>query len=111
MEYDCKKPLGEHLEEYMDSDLSKICSGHWDLWFANKIQQHYQICLQKRQGAEYGMHMIKGLAILCFMIWIHIKQMKQSDYLKIIKPEELSRYIGILPTVNIRWLVFFLRKF
>ena len=26
MEYDCKKPLGEHLEEYMDSDLSKICS-------------------------------------------------------------------------------------
>ena len=26
MKYDCKKPLGEHLEEYMDSDLSKICS-------------------------------------------------------------------------------------
>ena len=86
----------------------KVNSGHWDLWSANKIQQHYQICLQKRQGAEYGMHMIKGLTILCFMIWIHIKQMKQSDYLKIIKPEELSRYIGILPTVNIRWLVNFI---
>jgi hypothetical protein len=25
MEYDCTKPLGEHLEEYMDSDLAKIC--------------------------------------------------------------------------------------
>ena len=89
MEYDCKKPLGEHLEEYMDSDLSKICS----------------------ELAIRGMHMIKGLTILCFMIWIHIKQMKQSDYLKIIKPEELSRYIGILPTVNIRWLVFFCVNF
>lgn len=25
MEYDCTKPLGKHLEEYMDPDLSKIC--------------------------------------------------------------------------------------
>nr|DAG33719.1 MAG TPA: hypothetical protein [Caudoviricetes sp.] len=68
------------MELYM-----KVNSEHWDLWFANKMQQHYQICLQKRQGAEYGMHMIKELVILCFMIWIHIKRMKQSDYLKIIK--------------------------
>lgn len=83
----------------------KVNSEHWDLWFANKMQQHYQICLQKRQGAEYGMHMIKELVILCFMIWIHIKQMKQSDYLKIIKQKS-----KVVTNRQIRWLVFFYAK-
>ena len=78
----------------------KVNSGHWDLWSANKMQQHYRICLQKRQGAEYGMHMIRELVILCFMIWIHIKQMKQSGYLKIIKQKEQSRYIGYYQPSN-----------
>lgn len=25
MEYDCKKPLGNHLEDYLGEDLEKIC--------------------------------------------------------------------------------------
>jgi hypothetical protein len=44
--------------------------------------------------------MIRELVILCFMIWIHIKQMKQSGYLKIIKQKEQSRYIGYYQPSN-----------
>lgn len=93
MDYDCTKPLGNELENYLDSDLKKIIfelSQHGivyehqfdKLWSMVCKLNAYDISnlFSKKLNVILGIHTTTQPVILSFLIWISIMPKMQSNH-------------------------------